>query len=300
MELSHLKSFITVAKKANLTTAAEELGTTQPNLGRQMTALSKEVGLTLFNRHSRGIVLTREGEQFLDLCRTMIGEFTQRISSIQEKLADPQGILKVTAGTGVLQKIIPQLTTFCKLHPQIDFCFSSNTDVLDFKMGIVDVGIIPKKISDPDVVQHHLYNTIVRVYAAPSYLAKHSKPCDFKDLQEHKLIVYVGNNAETMHTFNLHINYEKTRDLVYRHFIEINNGIALRDTLLEGLGIGSFWYDREILEKNLLVDIFPNEPDHQVPYYFTYHRRLKESPKIYAFHQLMKGIKEVWERPPKP
>ncbi len=51
--LDRLRSFIVVARTGNLSAAAKELGTTQPNLGRQMTALEKEVRLTLFSRHSR-------------------------------------------------------------------------------------------------------------------------------------------------------------------------------------------------------------------------------------------------------
>jgi DNA-binding transcriptional LysR family regulator len=48
LELTHLKSFLTVARKGNLSAAAKELGCTQPNLGRQMTALAKEVGMEHF------------------------------------------------------------------------------------------------------------------------------------------------------------------------------------------------------------------------------------------------------------
>jgi DNA-binding transcriptional LysR family regulator len=65
--LDHLRAFVVVARTGNLSTAAKELGTTQPNLGRQMTALSKEFNLELFFRHSRGVSLTKQGEEFLAL-----------------------------------------------------------------------------------------------------------------------------------------------------------------------------------------------------------------------------------------
>ena len=59
--LHHLRSFIIVARTGNLSAAAYELNTTQPNLGRQMTALEKEVNLVLFARHPRGLGLTKQG-----------------------------------------------------------------------------------------------------------------------------------------------------------------------------------------------------------------------------------------------
>jgi len=69
--------------------------------------------------------------------------------------------------------------------------------------------------------------------------------------------------------------------------------------LITGLGIGPYEYDRELMKNNLLIDVFPDMPDHNIPYYFTYHRRLEGSPKIQAFHDFMKEVVKVWERPEK-
>ena len=67
LNLDRLKAFTVVARIGNLSGAAKELGTTQPNLGRQMTALESETRLPLFSRHSRGLYLTKQGEDFLEL-----------------------------------------------------------------------------------------------------------------------------------------------------------------------------------------------------------------------------------------
>ncbi len=57
--LERLRTFIVVARAGTLSAAARELGTTQPNVGRQMSALEKEVRLVLLSRHSRGLRLTK-------------------------------------------------------------------------------------------------------------------------------------------------------------------------------------------------------------------------------------------------
>jgi DNA-binding transcriptional LysR family regulator len=72
--------------------------------------------------------------------------------------------------------------------------------------------------------------------------------------------------------------------------IDVNNGVALRKALVNGLGIGSFWYDQDILNKGLLVDVFPDMPSRKIPYYYTYHHRLKDSVKVKAFHEFLKEI----------
>src|SRR5689334_16413864 len=70
MELRHLRYFIAVAEEGSLTNAAERrLHTAQPSLSRQIRDLETEVGVSLIERHARGIELTAAGRVFLDHAR---------------------------------------------------------------------------------------------------------------------------------------------------------------------------------------------------------------------------------------
>ena len=70
MELRHLRYFVAVAEEGSLTVAAERrLHTAQPSLSRQMRDLEYELGVTLMERHARGIGLTAAGRVFLDHAR---------------------------------------------------------------------------------------------------------------------------------------------------------------------------------------------------------------------------------------
>lgn len=62
MELYQLKTFVTVAEEGHLTRAAERLHTSQPAVSAHIKALEEELGVTLFVRTHKGMVLTREGE----------------------------------------------------------------------------------------------------------------------------------------------------------------------------------------------------------------------------------------------
>lgn len=291
--LDHLKSFIVVARIGNLSKAAQELGTTQPNLGRQMTALSKETDLELFFRHSRGISLTKQGEDFLALCHDIVGRLAQGTDVIREKDSEPHGTLKVVTGVGTTEAIIKNLHLFSQKFPKIHFSFSSITDIYQFHIGDADIGFFPTSFSDPNLVQHHLSDMTLRIYAAPNYLKEHSTPKTLEDLKGHQQVVYAGENQEVLHQ----IIKDHTQNIYSRPFISVNNGINMRTALIEGLGIGTYFYDRELIEKNLLVDVFPDIPDRRVPYYFTYHRRLEGSPKIKVFYEFMKEITKGWDKP---
>lgn len=283
--LEHLKAFLVVARIGNLSAAAKELGTTQPNLGRQMTALEKEVRLVLFVRHSRGIGLTKQGHEFLKLCEKIVGQFVQGTDFIREKDVAPDGVLTIATGTGSLEDIVKHLPNFSKRYPSLCFYFAPMVNVFQLQIGEADVSFSPMLFSDPELVQHHLYDMSLRIYASPNYLKTHSRPKRLQDLKSHKLIAYDGEKQEI---FNSQITDPKTLDFYVQPFIKVGSGPSMRVTLLNHLGIGAYAYDQEFEEKQSLIDVFPDLPDHKIPYYIAYNKRMEGSPKIKAFHEFLK------------
>jgi DNA-binding transcriptional LysR family regulator len=150
--------------------------------------------------------------------------------------------------------------------------------------------------SDTDIAQHHLYNGALRIYASPNYLEEHPLPNTLDDLKDHKLIIYKVEDPKISKT-HIILPEDTSLDHIYRHHIEVNNGIAVRVALIQGLGIGSLLYDRTILDKKLFVDVFPDMPDQNIPFYYTYHKSLEGSPKIKIFYEFLKEVSKVWQRP---
>jgi DNA-binding transcriptional LysR family regulator len=72
VELRHLRYFVTIAEERSFTRASERLWVAQPALSTQIKRLEAELGVRLFERHSRGVTLTREGALFLERARAAI------------------------------------------------------------------------------------------------------------------------------------------------------------------------------------------------------------------------------------
>ncbi len=72
MELRHLRYFVAIAEERSFTRAAERLWIAQPGLSTQTRQLERELGVQLFERHSRGVDLTRAGELFLERARAAL------------------------------------------------------------------------------------------------------------------------------------------------------------------------------------------------------------------------------------
>src|SRR3954447_4818585 len=72
MELRHLRYFVAIAEERSFTRAAERLWVAQPGLSAQIRRLESELGVQLFERHTRGVDLTDAGELFLERARTTL------------------------------------------------------------------------------------------------------------------------------------------------------------------------------------------------------------------------------------
>src|SRR6185503_18644310 len=76
MDIRHARTFVTVAQLGTVSKAAQQLRVAQPALSRQIRDLERELGIRLFDRVGRRLVLTSAGEQFLGDCRGLLNYAT--------------------------------------------------------------------------------------------------------------------------------------------------------------------------------------------------------------------------------
>ena len=109
IELRHMRYFLAVAKELHFRKAAEKLFISQPGLSRQIKLLEEELGIILFERHNRKVVLTIVGEYLKT-------EFTQQLKVIESTLTNAKlihdgkkGELKIGYVGSAMQDVIPNL-----------------------------------------------------------------------------------------------------------------------------------------------------------------------------------------------
>lgn len=93
--LETINYFIKIAESQNITVAAKELFITQPSLSHQMQKIEERLGISLYNRVSKGIILTPQGEQFYNYCKKFMAaydEFAYSASAINNRVV---GNLKI-------------------------------------------------------------------------------------------------------------------------------------------------------------------------------------------------------------
>src|SRR3954451_25197675 len=99
MELRHLRYFVAVAEERSFTRAAERLWIAQPGLSQQIRALERELGVQLFDRLSRGVLLTEPGRQLLEKARPAIAAADDALETARDAGAGFVGHLRVGVST---------------------------------------------------------------------------------------------------------------------------------------------------------------------------------------------------------
>ena len=117
--LNALKAFEAAARHLSFTKAAEELFVTQAAISHQIKTLEEFLGLKLFWRRNRSLLLTEEGQSYFQDIRSIfnsVSEATERLIARSAK-----GTLTVTMQPSfAIQWLIPRLMQFTELHPDID------------------------------------------------------------------------------------------------------------------------------------------------------------------------------------
>jgi LysR family nitrogen assimilation transcriptional regulator len=120
MDLRHLRTFVTVAEQGTVSKAALRLRIAQPALSRQISDLEQELGLKLFDRVRRRLVLTGEGEQLLDDCRTVLGAVGSLSERAQHFRRGDSGILRVGATPQTIEGVFSAfLHKFSERRPNV-------------------------------------------------------------------------------------------------------------------------------------------------------------------------------------
>jgi len=120
IELRHMRYFLAVAEELHFRKAAERLFISQPGLSRQIKVLEEALGVVLFERHTRKVVLTKVGEYLKIEFSAQIKMLSHTLENAKMLQDGKQGALKIGYVGSAMQEVIPNLLlNFEKKHPNI-------------------------------------------------------------------------------------------------------------------------------------------------------------------------------------
>jgi len=121
MELNQLRYFVAVAETGGFIRAAQRCGVTQPSLSQQIRKLEGELGVTLFDRSSRGAIPTEAGRALLPRALRILAEVRETMSGVKDDIETGRGPLSVGAIPTIAPYLMPPvLSRFLKGHPDCE------------------------------------------------------------------------------------------------------------------------------------------------------------------------------------
>ena len=144
MDWDKLRIFYAVAEAGSFTHAGETLNLSHSAVSRQISTLEESIGVTLFHRHARGLILTEEGE----LLHKTAGEIFGKLAMIEGQLADsrqlPEGPLRITVAEFIGSTwLAPKLAQLREEHPDIQLTMLLDDRILNLSMREADAAIRP-------------------------------------------------------------------------------------------------------------------------------------------------------------
>ena len=189
MDWDKLRIFQAVADAGSFTHAGESLKLSQSAISRQIGALEEQLGVMLFHRHARGLILTEQGELLYRTARDMAARVNTAEALLRANQDKPAGRLKVTTTIGFGSTwLTAQMHEFITTYPDIDVSLVLSDNELDLGMREADVAIRMVMPRQPGLVQRHLLTVRSHVYASHGYIQKYGKPKTVEELDQHRLV----------------------------------------------------------------------------------------------------------------
>ena len=249
------------------------MGSSQPTLSRHIAQLEADLGLRLFDRDQRGMVLTARGADLLEHAQAM-ADAAARFGPENTKRS-AGGTVRITASRVVAHFTLPSiLTDIRKAYPEIEIELVASDSTENLLRREADIALRMYRPTQNDVITRHVADTALGAYASHGYIARRGLPERLEDIPQHDI---VGYDRST-----LIIDGFRARGLALDRGafgLRCDDQVACWQLVLAGGGIGFTQCavgDAEPKVRRL----FGPEPVGTLPIWLTAHPDLRRVPRV--------------------
>ncbi len=289
-----LRVFHAAAEAGSFTHAAEALDLSQSAVSRQVSSLEHDVGVPLFARHARGLVLTEQGELLFRATRDIM----VRLENVRERLAEttdkPSGVLKVTTVVGLgASWLTERVHEFLELYPDIQLQLILTNEELDLTMRQADCALRLRQPQQPDLIQRRLFTIRLHAFASAAYVAAHGEPRSIADLDRHRVVTFGPTAPPMLRELNALETLGRSEDDRRSPALQINDLLAIRRAVMKGVGLAvlpDYMASNTPDLRQVLADL--EMPNFDV--YFCYPESVKNQAKLKAFRDFLFAKARSW------
>ncbi len=240
--ISDIAVFVAVAENGSFTRAAEKLGTSKSNAGKAVNRLETHLGTRLFQRTTRTVRLTEDGQTYFQHARTALEELAGAEEALAARRSEPAGRVRMDFPAGLGRLLLPTLALVRTQYPKVTFEVSL-ADRQSDPVGegwdlVVRIGELP---DGGNMTVRRLCVLREGLYASPGYLQRRGQVRAPHELQGHDGAVFRGSSGSLRPWRLFHDG--RIIEVVPPSTIIFSDGQGLVDAIVAGVGIANL-FDR--------------------------------------------------------
>lgn len=241
-KLRAIQYFVAAAGEGSFSRAARRFAVSVPAVAKLVTALERELGVRLFDRTARGLVLTADGERYLAVCESVVARLAEAEQGFRRSGESPRGTVVVEAPPLMTRFwILPALPAFHRDYPdiQIELRMVDRTTIADVDASGIDICVVLGWPEALDLVVREVARMRLLVCATPAYWARHGMPERPRDLARHAAFLVRTPKGVLLDYWRYRRGTEEEAVKLSGWLVSDHRDLAL-EAVLAGEGIGRF------------------------------------------------------------
>ena len=238
MEVRQLQTFCVLAEELNFTRTAERVFTVQSNVTSQIKALEGELGVPLFDRLAKRVILTEAGRRFRPYAEKALAAMDQGYRAVKFG-TEPAGPLNIYAPESVLTYRLPEvLKLFRKRYPKVELVFRPESDSKladELECGKLDLAIsMSDSVDAGHLTSMGMRSEDVYLFSTPDHPLANAKKIYAKDLVDQTLLL-TESGCGYRKKLDMQLAAANVRP---QHVTEFSSVEAIKQCVQAGMGIG--------------------------------------------------------------
>ena len=286
LDWNQLKAFLETADTGSLSAAARKLGLTQPTLSRQVAAIERQMGVTLFERVGKSMSLTPTGLELLEHARAM-GAAAEALSlAATGRSQAVGGVVSVSATDAVAAHLLPPMVRRLReQEPGISIEVIASNALSDLLRREADIAIRHVKPEQPDLIARLIREASASFYASEDWVRIHGHPRNADDAAH---LAFVGADRSGQYLAYLRQHGLPLSEANFSCYAE--HSVASWSLVRQGMGIGAMM-DEIARDTPGVVRVLDTVPRVHFPIWLVSHRELRTSRRIrVVFEALAQGL----------
>nr|WP_269805905.1 LysR substrate-binding domain-containing protein [Pseudomonas asiatica] len=282
--MNGILAFVKTAESLSFVSAARAMGISASAVGKNVARLESSLKVRLFQRSTRKVSLTAEGQLFYERCRRILDDLQDAEAMLSHAIQAPRGRLRVSLPTIGYRFLLPLMPAFRKAYPEIELEMDFNDHLVDLIDDGFDVVIRSGGLADSKLMSRKLGPFRFVLCAAPTYLARKGRPQTLADLERHDCLRYRFVTTGKIMDWSLGADPEITQ-LRLPTVLTLNNMEAMLMAAVDGHGIAYMpdFLVRESVRTGALESLLDAHTSDQGQFWALWQSSRHLSPKIRVF-----------------